>query len=90
MVHDVRCTQSDGAVGGGGGPGVRLPGWAVSLPAEFAAALRCADPPIVGRTEHGRCLLDLRCVAAADDGLIAHGIRTVAARLSTPGGAPCT
>jgi L-seryl-tRNA(Ser) seleniumtransferase len=58
---------SDGAVGGGSGPGVRLPGWALSLPERYAAALRAGDPAVVGRLEGGRCLLDLRCVAVSDD-----------------------
>ena len=58
---------SDGAVGGGSGPGVALPGWAVSLPEDYAAALRAGDPAVVARLEGGRCLLDLRCVPASED-----------------------
>jgi L-seryl-tRNA(Ser) seleniumtransferase len=58
---------SDGAVGGGSGPGVALPGWAVSLPERYAEQLRAGDPAVVGRLEGGRCLLDLRCVAPSDD-----------------------
>jgi L-seryl-tRNA(Ser) seleniumtransferase len=58
---------SDGAVGGGSGPGIALPGWAVSLPARYATALRSGDPAVVARLEGGRCLLDLRCVAPSDD-----------------------
>jgi len=58
---------SDGAVGGGSGPGVTLPGWAVSLPERYAPLLRAGDPAVVGRLEGGRCLLDLRCVPPSDD-----------------------
>ena len=58
---------SDGAVGGGSGPGVVLPGWAVSLPERYAASLREGDPPVVARLEGGRCLVDLRCVLPSDD-----------------------
>ena len=58
---------SAGAVGGGGAPGQALPGWAVALPAAYAAALRAGDPCVVGRVERDRCLLDLRCVAPDDD-----------------------
>jgi L-seryl-tRNA(Ser) seleniumtransferase len=58
---------SDGAVGGGSGPGVALPGWAVSLPERYAAALRLGDPAVIGRLDGGRCLLDLRCVPPSDD-----------------------
>ncbi len=58
---------SEGAVGGGSGTGVALPGWAVSLPERYAAALRAGDPAVVARLEGGRCLLDLRCVEPSDD-----------------------
>jgi L-seryl-tRNA(Ser) seleniumtransferase len=58
---------SDGAVGGGSGPGVALPGWAVSVPERYAAALRQGDPAVVARLDGGRCLLDLRCVPPSDD-----------------------
>ncbi|OBG62131.1 L-seryl-tRNA(Sec) selenium transferase [Mycobacterium sp. E3339] len=63
------------AVGGGGAPDVRLPSAAVSLPESYAAALRAASPPVVGRLEGGRCLLDLRTVAAEDDALLAAAVR---------------
>jgi L-seryl-tRNA(Ser) seleniumtransferase len=58
---------SAGAPGGGSGPGVELPGWAISLPERYAAPLRAGEPPVIGRVEDGRCLLDLRCVRPADD-----------------------
>jgi L-seryl-tRNA(Ser) seleniumtransferase len=63
------------AVGGGGAPGVELPSAAVSLPESYAAALRAGSPPVVGRLESGRCLLDLRTVAPEDDGLLAAAVR---------------
>jgi L-seryl-tRNA(Ser) seleniumtransferase len=71
--------ESDGVVGGGGGVGVQLPGFAVALPESFAAPLRTGDPAVVGRVEHGRCLLDLRCVPEADDGARADAVRSAAA-----------
>ncbi|WP_375430908.1 L-seryl-tRNA(Sec) selenium transferase [uncultured Friedmanniella sp.] len=58
---------SAGAVGGGGAPGLTLPGWAVALDEAYAAPLRLGDPAVVGRLEHGRCLLDLRCVPTEAD-----------------------
>ena len=58
----AQVTAAVGTVGGGSGPGVDLPGWAVSLPESYAAPLRLGDPAVVGRIERGRCLLDLRCV----------------------------
>ena len=67
LGDDAHVVPSEGAVGGGGGPGVGLAGWAVSLPERIAVALRSGTPGVVARVEHGRCLLDLRCVAAGDD-----------------------
>jgi len=63
------------AVGGGGAPGVQLPSAAVSLPESYAAALRAGSPPVVGRLEAGRCLLDLRTVAPEDDALLVAAVR---------------
>jgi L-seryl-tRNA(Ser) seleniumtransferase len=68
----AQAVPSDAAVGGGGAPGVVLPSAAVRLPEWFAPALRVGDPPVVGRVEHGACLLDLRSVpSAADDDVVA-------------------
>jgi L-seryl-tRNA(Ser) seleniumtransferase len=57
---DVVRTMS--VVGGGGAPEVELPSWALALPAGYATPLRLGDPPVVGRVDHDRLLLDLRCV----------------------------
>jgi L-seryl-tRNA(Ser) seleniumtransferase len=65
--QDATVLPSDGAVGGGSGPGVVLPGWAVSLPERYATTLRRGDPPVVARLEGGRCLVDPRCVPPSDD-----------------------
>ncbi len=54
---------SEGVVGGGGGPGVTLPGWAVALPEPTAEQLRVGDPCVATRVESGRCLVDLRSLA---------------------------
>ena len=67
----------DGRVGGGGGPGVPLPGWAVRLPEEAAAPLRAADPPILTRRSGSDCLLDLRCVPAEQDARVLRAVRGV-------------
>lgn len=53
---------SDGVVGGGGAPGVTLPGYAVALPVTDAERLRRGDPCVVARIERDQCLVDLRCV----------------------------
>ena len=64
---DATAIDSTAAVGGGGGPGVTLPSAAVALPERYAAALRTGDRPVLGRVEHGRCLLDLRALPADAD-----------------------
>ncbi len=64
---DARVELTRAAVGGGAAPGVSLPSAAVSLAAAFAARLRRGNPPVVGRVEHDRCLLDLRTVPQAWD-----------------------
>ena len=77
---ETAVVASDGAVGGGGAPGLTLPGWAVTLPTAYAAALRTGDPSVVARAERGRCLVDLRCVDPADDERLAAAIRAVGLR----------
>jgi len=74
---DVDVVPSVGVVGGGGAPGVELPGWALALPESFAAALRSGEPCVVGRVEDGRCLLDLRCVPADDDASVLKAVLAV-------------
>ncbi|MCW2524721.1 MAG: L-seryl-tRNA(Sec) selenium transferase, partial [Frankiales bacterium] len=69
----------EGAVGGGGAPGLGLPGWALALDEKFAEPLRTGEPAVVGRVEGGRCLLDLRCVPVEQDPLLAAAILASAA-----------
>lgn len=69
-----RVRRHDGVVGGGGAPGVRLPGWAVALPEELALPLRTGDPAVVGRVEGGELLLDLRCVPPESDAVLAGAV----------------
>ena len=67
-------TESVSVVGGGAAPGVSLPSAAVSVPAALAPALRAGRPPVVGRVENDRCLLDLRTVAPADDAVLIQAV----------------
>jgi len=64
---DGTLVASPAVVGGGGAPEVTLPSWSLSLPEAYAMKLRLGTPPVVGRVERGRLLLDLRCVPAAAD-----------------------
>jgi L-seryl-tRNA(Ser) seleniumtransferase len=65
---------ADGVVGGGGAPGVRLPGWAVALPEAYSALLRSQPHPVLARVERGQCLVDLRCVPPGQDDEVVRAI----------------
>ena len=62
------------AVGGGSTPGETLPSYGVALVHAsadgLAAALRCGEPPLIGRIVEGRLLLDLRTVLPEQDALL--------------------
>jgi len=45
---------------------------------ELSARLRMCDPPIVGRVEEGRVLLDLRTVFPEQDGAVTVALQTLA------------
>jgi L-seryl-tRNA(Ser) seleniumtransferase len=85
----------EGAVGGGGAPGVALPGFAVALPESLAGRLRAQGPAVVARVEHGRTLVDLRCVPEEQDPAVLAAVRAALAAATpepepvpTPGAAP--
>ena len=67
---DATAVASQATVGGGGAPGVTLDSAAVSLPERFTALLRAGRPPVLGRVERGRCLLDLRALPAEQDATV--------------------
>jgi L-seryl-tRNA(Ser) seleniumtransferase len=88
---DCRAVPSDAAVGGGGGPGVRLPSAALSLSGRLASRLRSGPavrrgevPAVIGRTERGRLLLDLRAVTPADDQRLAAAVLAAVAGDAEP------
>ncbi|WP_423446135.1 L-seryl-tRNA(Sec) selenium transferase [Kocuria sp. KSNUG] len=64
----------EGRVGGGGAPGVPLPGWAVRLPEATARPLRVGHPAVLPRVHDGACLLDLRCVPESQDGVLTDAV----------------
>ncbi len=84
---DARPVPAEGAVGGGGAPGVGLPSAAVSLPTALAQPLRAGEAvrggavrAVVGRMEDGRLLLDLRAVAPGDDDALCAAVLAAAAQ----------
>jgi L-seryl-tRNA(Ser) seleniumtransferase len=80
---DARVVPAFAAVGGGGAPGVELPSAAISLPESLAVPLRRGTPPVVGRLEAGRLLLDMRSVLSEqDEPLVVALLAAVGRRLS--------
>ncbi len=82
LIPGAEVTASTAKVGGGALPLLELPGPVVALgggsPDALAARLRAGEPPVVGRIEAGRLLLDPRTLTG--DELDAAG-RAVAAAL---------
>ena len=92
---DACAVSSSAAVGGGGAPGVVLRSAAVSLPTSLTAPLRTGEPvrsgavpAVVGRTEAGRLLLDLRSVPPGDDDTLAAAVIAAAAAQGAVAAAP--
>jgi L-seryl-tRNA(Ser) seleniumtransferase len=71
--------ETRSAIGGGSLPGQTQPSWAVAFetPAadNLAAALRHADPPVIGRIEDERLLLDLRAILPEQDRVLEQAVR---------------
>ena len=70
--------ESTAKVGGGALPLLELPGPVVAVDGaaeELAARLRTADPPVVGRIQDGRLLLDPRTLADDEIDLVPRGAR---------------
>jgi L-seryl-tRNA(Ser) seleniumtransferase len=66
-----RAVDCASVAGGGTLPGVEIPSAGVSLDGDHLARLRAASPPIIGRVEDGRTILDLRTVDPSDDAHLA-------------------
>ena len=80
-IGDV--VDSTAKVGGGALPLLELPGPVVAVrggsPDALAARLRAGDPPVVGRIEGGRLLLDPRTLADDEIELAASAVRAALA-----------
>jgi L-seryl-tRNA(Ser) seleniumtransferase len=81
----VEVVAHAGRVGGGGAPGVPLPGWALRLPERLAGPLRTGTPAVLPRVHDGACLIDLRCVPAGDDDRILDAVRQAQSHFAAAG-----
>ena len=66
--------EHPGRVGGGGAPEHPLPGYAVALDESLAPLLRQGRPAVLPRVHNGQCLIDIRCIPASDDEMLAAAI----------------
>ena len=77
LPAEVGLIHSSATVGGGSTPAQELESWAVHIGRAgrgdgldcdiIARALRTAEPPVIGRIEHDRVLIDLRTILPNDD-----------------------
>ena len=73
--------DSRSMVGGGSLPEESLPSRVLTLPPgsagvdDLAAALRSGDPPVIGRVEHDRLLLDPRTVQPGEDAALLKAVK---------------
>jgi L-seryl-tRNA(Ser) seleniumtransferase len=70
--------EATAKVGGGALPLLELPGPVVALDGnaeELAERLRAADPPVIGRIQDGRLLLDARTLADDEVDMVAAALR---------------
>ena len=70
--------------GAGSAPGATMPSAGLEVTGDRLAALRAADPPIVGRTREGRTFLDLRTVDPVDDDHLAATLAGLAGLATSP------
>jgi L-seryl-tRNA(Ser) seleniumtransferase len=83
VAHGWSASVVDGSstVGGGSAPGARIPTRLVELQRSDLTAgqieqrLRTSDPPVIGRIQDDRVVLDLRTVAPNEDELIVRSLR---------------
>ncbi len=69
-LEGAEVIRGESLLGGGSTPEQALPTWLVSLPTEWDAKLRAQNPPVLGRIENGRLLLDPRTLCGSDPLLV--------------------
>jgi L-seryl-tRNA(Ser) seleniumtransferase len=79
----IEIVESLAVFGGGTSPEKRFASRALAVsvaglsPDEIASRLRAATPPVVGRVEEGRVLLDLRSILPEEDGIVERALREI-------------
>ena len=81
----VAITEGESVIGGGAAPGLTIPSWVLHVrlagcsPDALEARLRQAEPPVIGRVDQERLLLDLRTVQPQEDEALAQVLQGLAA-----------
>jgi len=73
----MEVADTSASVGGGAFPSAAIPSAALAITGDAAALeakLRDGDPPVIGRIDSGRLLLDLRSVPETDDQALAAAV----------------
>lgn len=70
QFEGAEVIPGESLLGGGSTPVQPLPTWLVSLPPEWDAKMREQNPPVIGRMENGRLLLDPRTLSGTDPLLV--------------------
>jgi L-seryl-tRNA(Ser) seleniumtransferase len=89
---DAAVAPSSGVVGGGTCPDVELPSWSVRVSASgntadaLARLLRSGTPPVVGRLEDGRLVLDVRTVFAEEEDALLQAVANAFRGARAPAG----
>jgi len=80
---DCGIIEATATVGGGALPLAELPGWVIALTPkglslnEMTTRLRSCEPPVVGRIQDDRFLIDARTLGTADEGLLLEALQQV-------------
>lgn len=79
----VEVIVTESLIGGGAAPTAALPSFAIAVTHsrssadEVAAKLRGSRPPIIGRVEDGRVMLDLRTIFPEQDAIVAAALKSL-------------
>jgi L-seryl-tRNA(Ser) seleniumtransferase len=90
VIAQAEAIESEAYLGGGAIPEERLATWCVAIAPRsdtaevLAKQLRTTTPPVVGRIQKERLLLDLRSVMASEDAKIVDAVSTLAASRQHP------
>ncbi len=81
-IPALEILEGRSVAGGGSAPEQSLPTWLLAVPGDAMAreqALRASQPPVIGRIEDDRLVLDLRTVLEEEEDLLTRALRGLGA-----------